>query len=177
MSDVEGAEFEINFTDLTLLEANGEYEEVDKIMKKPQKVVGQIYAPIPDDKWVVKSEVTIKHGFGFAQVSCDFYHDGKVIITAFSPSSKDLYCIDIRCLSAWALQYGWKTPEPIYYIVEDWQEFWMLQWETHIIDCDYFDKKIGPRGQDIFSEEDDIHEDADDIDDNLYDIRIDIDEE
>jgi len=167
-------EFEINFTDLTLLEANGEFEEVNRLMSEPIEMIGGIKSPVPSDKWVVKSTVTISHAMGFGSVICDFYHDGKIIIISYFPSSKDLYSIDIRCLSAWASSYGWKKPEPISYIIDEWKDFWVMQWETHVIDSEFLDRKIGPRGAVDFMEN--PPEDEDDDEDDLYEDNIKIDD-
>ena len=173
---MEGMEFEINFTDRTLLEGNGEFEEVDTLMKKPQEIIGGMLSPVPSDKWTIKSNVTILHGLGFGQVTCDFYSDDKIVITEFAPSAKDLYCVDIRCLTAWAMQYGWQRPEPLPHIVKAWQEFWVLQWETHIIDSEYLDNKLGERGPNLFVDDAD-EEDVGDADDLPPEEDIDMDDD
>ena len=158
---MDGMEFEINFTDRTMLEANGEYVEAQEIMAKPQKVAGGIMAEVPSKEWVVKSHVTILHAIGFASVRCDFYHDGRVVIIDFKPSAKDIYIPDIRCLTAWAGQYGWQTPQPSPSTVDDWMDFWKMQWETYIVNSDYLDGKFGERSAIIFGKEDEDDDDED----------------
>ena len=157
---MENMEFEVNFTDLTMLEANGEFDEVHTLMMEDQEIIGGIKSPVQSDKWCVKSNVTILHALGFSTITCDFYHDKKVVIVGYQPSAKDLYCIDIRCLSAWAQAYGWKRPEPLPHIVDAQKDFWVIQWETHVVDSDYLTSKKGERGVDMFASE--LHEDADD---------------
>ena len=64
--------FEIQFNDITLLEANGEYEHVCSIMKKPSNkgVVEEIIVK----EWMIEATVTLQNPFGFAQLNCHFYY-------------------------------------------------------------------------------------------------------
>lgn len=162
---MDGMEFEVNFTDVTMLEANGEYAVTVEIMSKPYKIAGGITTEAFKE-WVVKSDVTIKHALGFSIVQCDFYHNGKVIITDYKPSSKDIYVPDIRCLTAWAQSYGWSVPEPSPIVIESWKDFWKIQWETYIVNSYELDRKFGERSASTFGE------DYDD-DDDIYDDDID----
>jgi len=143
--------FEIFFTDNTLLEANGEYQEVCNIMSKETKA-GIVTLPVVKE-WVLASTVTIQSEFGFASVKCDFYHDGKVIITDHMPSTRDLYCPDIRCLRTWAEAYGWASIEPTEYAIDASPDFWKNQWDTYIIDSVVLDKRHGERSDMMFEDE------------------------
>lgn len=154
-------EFEISFTDRTLLETNGEYDLVKQLMEKPQKIVGRIYADIPSKQWVIKSRMTIQHSLGFAAMVCDFYHDGRVIISDYITSVKDVHTPDVRCLSFWAQQSGWRVPEPKPSMIEEWADFWRRQWETYIVNSDYLDRKFGERKPLILGDNADNEEDPD----------------
>ena len=137
--------FEINFTDVTLLEANGEYIHVKRLMEKPVRLVAGIYSPPPSDKWVVKSNVTIIHELGYAQMICDFYHDGRIVIVSYVSTNTEMHRPDIRCLSHWAQQFGWKVPEPHPGLVRTEEDFWKMQWETYIVESDFLTEKHGTR--------------------------------
>ena len=171
MSENDGMNFEINFTDNTMLEANGEFDEVTRLMNKPDEFIGSLLKPIMSDRWAIKSTVTILHGLGFAAITCDFYNDGKVVVIDYQPSSKDLYCVDIRCLTAWAISYGWKHPEPLPHVIDEWRDFWVMQWETKIIDSEYLDKKLGKRKEMLPADPEDDEEDV--VDADIYDDDID----
>ena len=138
-------DFEITFTDVTLLESNGEFNGVSEIMQKPIKIAGKIISNPPSKDWNIKSTITIMHSLGFCAFVCDFKSDGSIIVTSHYPSAKDIYIVDARCLSAWANAYGWKTPEPTQSVIDSWREFWNMQWETHIIDSSYLSKIMGDR--------------------------------
>jgi hypothetical protein len=160
-------DFEINFTDLTLLEANGEYEQTKIIMEKPQKLIGNIYAQIPSKQWVVKSKVTIQHALGFSAMICDFYDSGRIIITDFMPSIKDVHTPDLRCLSYWAQKSGWQVPEPKPSLAEEWMDFWRRQWETYIVNSSYLDHKWGERKPIIFGDEADNDDEEDGLEEEI----------
>lgn len=159
--------FEISFTDITLLEANGEYEQVKAIMEKPQKIIGHIYAQIPSKQWVVKSQITVQHALGFAAMVCDFYYDGRIIITDFASSLKDVHTPDLRCLSYWAQKSGWQVPEPKPSLTEVWMDFWRRQWETYIVNSSYLDRKFGERKPIIFGDDADNDDDDESLEEEI----------
>lgn len=135
-------EFDIQFTDLTLLEANGRFDKVCQIMKKESEERGSIGK---DYEWMIRSKLTVLSPFGFCMLICHFYNNGKVYISEYIPSTKDIHNTDIRCLTYWCNEYGWKTPEPLPTVIESWLGFWKKEWETYIIDSDYLDKRFGER--------------------------------
>jgi len=153
-------DFELFFSDITMLEANGEYEDVCRLMKEEYSTGLVTSLPVKD--WVIASGVTIQSSFGFGSLQCDFYHDSKIVITDYTPSLKDLHCPDIRCLRYWAEQFGWSRIEPTEAVVDHMREFWMNQWETYVIDSDVLDKRHGVRSDMNFV---DTSDDDDDIDD------------
>ncbi len=147
-------EFEIQFTDVTLLEANGEYDDVVRIMSKPE-VINFVETPLVKD-WVISSTVTIQHMSGFAVIKADFYHDGKIVVTDYTPSIRDTFNPDIRCLKFWAVQSGWTSIEPTQATIDSMKDFWKNQWDTYVVDSTIFDEQYGPRKDMIFSDDDEI---------------------
>ena len=147
MSEHAGLNFEITFSDLTLLEANGEHEEVKRLMESPEIGPGGQKNPPPTDKWVLKSNIIITHQFGEANIICDFYYDKNIIITEYWPSTQDIYNPDIRCLTHWAYAGDWNPPKPRQKVIEELPDFWRMQWEVRLIDSEYFDDKFGVRDQ------------------------------
>lgn len=135
-------EFEIQYTDHTLLEADGEYARASELMEKEVLSSGSVSHK---KDWMIRSKITIMSPFGFCSFICHFYNSRKVFIYDYNPSSKDLHNTDLRCLTYWCNEKGWSTPEPLPYIVESWLNFWKKEWETHIIDSEYLDKRYGSR--------------------------------
>lgn len=159
--------FEVNFTDITLLEGNGEYEYVKKIMQKPVRIIGEMFAPPPSEKWAIKSNLTITHELGFAQITCDFYDDGRIIIDSYASTSKDTHRPDMRCFSHWAQKSGWKVPEPHQNLIREDQDFWKMQWETFIVESEFLQKRFGDRLHSYVDDNVDQDDIDDDGDDNL----------
>lgn len=155
MNSYSGLEFNILFSDHTLLESNGDYKEVCKIMSRPEKTAGGTTSPPPTLNWILKPNLSITHQFGESRFVCDFYWDGKIIIAEYTPSSLDIYNPDIRCFTHWCYSAEWKIPEPTQKVIEEWPDFWRMQWETHIIDSRYFDDKFGLRSENFLSIDDD----------------------
>lgn len=152
-------EEELQFTDLTILQANGEYSEVCKIMKD-ETIKSKIVSK--KNNWMLRSRVIILSPFGSAVLLCHFYDNGKVYIADYLPSMKDIHTTDIRYLTHWCNEKGWKIPEPLQSIIQSWPDFWRKEWETYIIDSEYFEKKHGPRKDIKFDDdEDDGDEDGD----------------
>jgi hypothetical protein len=151
-------DFEIQFTDLTLLQANGSYKKVCRIMNVHTYSTG---ASSKRNEWMVSSRVTIRSPFGFAMLECHFYWNGKVYIADYRPSSKDIHNTDIRCLTCWCNESGWKTPEPLPSIADSWLPFWRKEWDTYIVDSEYLEKKYGARKDLQFDDDPTTDEDED----------------
>lgn len=135
-------EFQIQFTDVTLLESNGNYKAVCDIME--QENIKTAVASFKNE-WMIRSRVTIMSVFGFCAFVCHFYNSGKVYIAEYMPSTKDIHNTDVRCLTFWCNETGWLTPEPLPTVAESWLNFWKKEWETHIVDSEYMDKRFGAR--------------------------------
>jgi hypothetical protein len=155
-------EFQIQFTDVTLLECNGMYDDVCKLVEKEYSKSG--VAPAKNE-WMLRSTVSIMSMFGYCQFMCHFYSNGKVFVADYSPSSKDIHNTDLRCLTYWCNESGWKTPEPLPSVVQSWLPFWKKEWETHIVDSSYLDKRFGNRRDMEFADDKDVKYDFDDEED------------
>lgn len=136
---MEDIEIRIDFSDITLSETDGVYEDVKKIMEKEH---------IDYDKWVLRSDITISSPSGVGAMEIQCHGDGSIYILKYAPSIADVfYNNDIQAISSWAQTNGWKIPQPKYTLVEDNKQFWKYFWETLVIDSDYLDKLYGKRAQ------------------------------
>jgi len=128
--------FEIDFNDITMLEANGSYDEVKNIM------AGDVA-----QEWMLESDATIISNFGDSSFLLHLYYDGRIYIMSFksSPGNEAYYNPDLRFLSFWAQESGWKVPQPFPDLVKEDISFWKHFWETKILDSDYLDEKIGKK--------------------------------
>ena len=133
----EEQEFDLSFTDITILETEGYYEETKKLMEEDTFF---------DCPWAISSDLTMSHISGPAEFSLDFHCDKKIIIISYEPSIGDVYYNpDISCLSMWAQDRGWEIPEPIPALVKNDLYFWKHFWEISIIQSNYLDNKYGKR--------------------------------
>lgn len=140
-------EFYIDFTDITLNEADGVFEEVYKTMQEE---------PPGGEKWVIRSSLTITGQSGMGSMDIQCHGDGSIYILDYSPSIGDLfYNPDIQAISMWAQANGWKIPQPHYDLVKDNKEFWKHFYDTLLIDSDYLDGLYGIRPQLRLDGEDD----------------------
>jgi hypothetical protein len=137
---MENLEFMIDFSDLTLNEADGDYEKTKAIMEKE----------IPSSKeWVLRSTVTVTSSVGICNMIIQCHADGSVYILEYEPSSVgDLYYNpDIQVISTWAQENGWKIPSPSESLIRSDKAFWKHFWDTLIIDSEFFDRVHGKRPQ------------------------------
>jgi hypothetical protein len=124
------------FSDKTILEADGMYEEAILIMREEKE-------PFP---WCLRSELTLVHPFGAAEMELEFHSDGRVIIVGFKPSIADpVLNFDIRCLRAWTEANGWKPPEPHQNIIPGALPFWRHMWTIQAVNSEVFDRRYGER--------------------------------
>jgi len=133
---------QVDFTDTTMAEANGEFEDVKELMQEESY----------DDTWMIRSTITITSGFGIGMMVLHFFGTGKILIDEYDPSVNDVhYNPDVSSLSQWALDAGWHRPEPGVDLIRHNKEFWKYFWETYLINSSYLDKIYGKR--DIFEGE------------------------
>jgi hypothetical protein len=130
---------EINFTDITIVETDGVYEEVNRLMLEH----------MPSNyNWVIRSEATIITPSGIGNMVLQFHSDKSFYIIDYNPSIGDVfYNYDVQSISLWSQEKGWKIPQPHYDLVRYNKEFWKHFWETLVIDSDYLDKLYGERKQ------------------------------
>jgi hypothetical protein len=135
-------EFEIQFNDQTLIETEGEYPRIVSLMKEESERSGVLSR---NSEWMIRSRAQITNMFGISVMTCHFYSNGKVYISEYLTSNKDIHTTDVRCLTYWCSEKGWKVPEPLPVVVDGWIDFWKKEWETYIIDSEYLSKKFGER--------------------------------
>lgn len=133
-------DYDLTFDDRTLLETEGDFEEVIQIMKEDS----------PSDTWMLRSGmnmiITIHGQMLEAQFLLHFYSDGQVYIVEYRPSSADMaFNPDISGLSAWIKSKGWRSLAPHSDLVRQNLEFWKFFWETHLVDSEYLDNNYGKR--------------------------------
>jgi len=134
---VEEIEIILNFTDITMSETDGVFEDVKKLM---------VLEFPHNDKWVIKTSLTIDSRMGIGEMKLDLYGDGRIYILEFYPSIGDVYYNpDIPALSQWAQGNGWKIPQPHEDLVKEDKDFWKHFYDTWVIDSDYIENLCGKR--------------------------------
>ena len=131
-------EFELEFTDPTVIENDGKYENINNIILEEEPMAIQ---------WMVETNVYVTSEFGEAVFKLHLYYNKDVYIMDFMPSTdKDaLYNPDIRYLTFWAQESGWNAPQPFPDLVRENTAFWKHFWETGLINSDFLVQKFGPR--------------------------------
>lgn len=133
MADIE---VQIDFTDITLCETDGNFTEVNKIMSQYHS----------DDKWAIRSNVSIVSPSGLGEMVIQCSGNKEIYILEYKPSISDVfYNYDIQAISEWAQNKGWNVPQPKWDLIEENKLFWKHFWDTTVIDSDYFDKRYGKR--------------------------------
>lgn len=139
-------EYEVRATDVTINEANGNYDHTKQIMENDPNMGRSIPRGYNSSSWVIRSEIGVLNVFGYNEMTCQFQADGRVFILSYIPTVRDVYYnVDIRCLGHWCQENGWKRPEPTPMVINERLDFWKHQWQTHVIDSEYMDKKFGKR--------------------------------
>ena len=135
-------EFELNFSDLTIIETNGDYGSVKNLMEQ------ETYK---GHKWMISSDMTIESIAGFCSLVIHFYSTGKVYIVDYIPSATGemLYNPDLSCLSVWAQDNGWDIPQPSPDLTRKNLPFWKEIWEMGLVDSDYLEERFGKRNTDF----------------------------
>lgn len=140
----------LDFTDITIGEADGYFDNVKNIMDKDY---------FCGEKWAIRSDVSITSISGMGSMEMQFHNDRSIYILNYNPSIGDVfYNPDIQTISMWAQDRGWKVPQPHPDLIKRSKDFWKHFYDTLVIDSDYLDKLYGKRPQfseDITEEEDD----------------------
>jgi len=134
------------FTDLTLIEAEGEYNKCVELFNKDNIKVD--YWMLETDlqlQWKLSSESPIQdQGILFCKLH--YFSDKKVLIMDYNSANGMLQLSrDIEILSQWVQELGWNRPEAHIDLIKNKLEFWKHYWETYIIDSPYFESKYGER--------------------------------
>jgi len=148
MDTQDNDEFDVSFSDLTLIEFEGKYSDIKDVMDKEHP------------NWCLCTTMTITNPTtGCSNFELDLHHDGKIIITDYEPSIGDVfYNPDISCLSVWSQKSGWQIPEPLPDLVRIDIGFWKYFWETSIINSLFLDNKYGERNKQDVEDDPEIDE-------------------
>ena len=129
----------LNFSDQTVLETDGIYSEMNRIMTSE-------WPHVPD--WMIRTSLTIDSEFGSGSMVLHLYSNKDFYIIDYNPSMSDVfYNPDIQYISCWAQDRGWNTPKPHNDLAKTDIEFWKHFWLTLLVDSDYLDKIYGLRPQ------------------------------
>lgn len=132
-------DLDLEFTDITMIETDGEYDKVKSIMDKEGT-----------PEWMIRTDLYIDSEGGSASFVLSFWHDRRIFIQEYDASGMNqFYDMELIGLSKWARENGWKTPEPSNDILLSNKDFWKHFWDTYIVNCEYFDQHYGKREIDI----------------------------
>jgi len=146
-------QFDLTFDDLTMLETDGEYPGVKRLVEED----------LGPHEWTVKTHLTIVSSFGKSDMILDFKSDQSLWIINYIPSSSSfLHNPDMSCLMQWSQLSGWKIPQPTEALVQSNVPFWKRIWETLLVDSDYLESRFGVRVS--LRKEIEVDEDYGDID-------------
>ena len=133
MSEVE---FIIEFSDPTMIEADGCFNEVDEIMSQEKNGY----------YWMIRSSIFMSDNNINSQMTLHLYQNKDVYIEDYIIKKDEIcFCPDLQYLTEWAQQSGWNVPRPSKDLLIRDIEFWKYFWETSLIDCQYFDDIYGKR--------------------------------
>jgi len=138
-------QYELDFTDPTILQTDGNFDEVMKLMKEEGDAIA--------DSWMIESPMTMTMITPNKQVLeasflLHFYHNGNIYVMEYAPSSGDVFFIpDIQGLVVWAQQNGWKSVRPCEDLARDNTTCWKYFYETNLIDSEYLEYHFGKRGE------------------------------
>ena len=153
-------EFEFRFSDVTVMESEGVFEEIKKIMEAEMW---------ERHEWMIKTELEIYNKTGISFMVLHLYFNCDVFIVDYSSSIGDVfYNPDIQALHAWATSNGWNIPQPTKDVINTDIMFWKHFWEVSLIDSKILEEKFGER--DIIyndsDEEYEEHEECEEYTDN-----------
>ena len=95
-------EFDIDFSDITLIEARGCFKETQEIMLNEFS---------GNKKWMIISDAIVKGENILTRFVLNLYDNKNICIVDYESSEKGTYyALDLSCLSEWAQQSGWNLP-------------------------------------------------------------------
>jgi len=129
-------EFVIEFSDPTMIEGDGYYNEVNDIMSREKNGY----------YWMLRTTVFMSDSNINSQMTLHLYQNKDIYIEDYIMKKDEVcYCPDLQYLTAWAQQSGWSVPRPSKDLLMMDVDFWKYFWETSLIDCTYFDDIYGKR--------------------------------
>lgn len=129
-------EFALNFTDITMVESEGEYDIVKRLVEED----------LGPHHWNIKTNLVIESPFGVGMLELDLRHDRSIYIIGYQASTGNIYYNpDLSALMRWSQIAGWKIPQPSEELIRSNLSFWRHMWETLIIDSDLLDERYGIR--------------------------------
>jgi len=124
--------FEMFFSDITILETGGKYKLVKEIMDKDS---------IKNSQWMIRSNLTLQHREGIAGFNIHFFYNGDLYIADYTPSIKEVfYNSDLSCLSVWSQENGWSLPKITTDLVKANEKYWKYFWSVSLVDSQYLDE-------------------------------------
>jgi hypothetical protein len=121
-------EYSFEFSDLTIIEGHGRYDEVKAIMDS--EVV-----PVPN--WMLESDLYMCGDLGEANIVLHFYANKDVYIVSFKSdvmgNDNSMYNPFVTTLSVWCQDNGWNMPEVYFLLAKDNVDFWKYFWDTGIV--------------------------------------------
>jgi len=129
-------EFQLSFTDITMVESSGSYDRVKKLVEEE----------IGPHEWNINTILTVESPFGLGRMELNFRADKNLYIIDYNPSTVNIYHNpDLSALMRWSQLSGWKIPQPAASLIRSNLNFWRYMWETLIIDSEYLDERFGVR--------------------------------
>jgi len=128
-------ECEIEFDDITVIEAEGLFEVIYEIMSNDGVILGP---------WVVKTNANIMTPYGVSWITLDLYSNRDIFIVDYSPSVKDVYYNpDLQVLAEWATKSGWHMPKVTQDLAETSINFWQHFRLSGLVESEYLEKRYG----------------------------------
>lgn len=128
-------EFNLFFSDTTVLETDGEFIKVQELM---------LDEPPNDERWMLETRLTVEGPGVVSEMKLHLWNTGDIHIVSYQ-GPVVFYNPDLQCLSEWAQQRGWKIPQPSKDLVRGNMEFWKHYWNAMLVDSDYLDELFGKR--------------------------------
>lgn len=130
-------DIKLDFTDNTIIETDGVYEDVKKIMDSE---LGE------NPEWMLRSDLVLYHQYGVASFTLNFWHNREIHIAAYNPSVKDFFNnSDLEALNFWAQENGWSKPYVTIELAQNNISYWKYFWSVNVINCLYLDELFGDR--------------------------------
>ena len=129
------SELEVNFDDVTIIETDGEFEEVRKLLDPEEDL----------ELWLVKSQFgIIGSGFDcFGQI--DFWHTGESVINAYMTNfDSEMIPSDLLYLNQWLKERGWDVVVDEHlrmYNFDFWARFDGMVEDDEMLDFEYDDEE------------------------------------